>query len=154
MFERFTDRARRAVVLSQDEARRLDHDYIGTEHLLLGLFVAEDRNLAVKALSQLGVERDAVERAVDERVPRGGAEVSGALPFTPRARQVMADAVGEALKLGHNYVGTEHMLLAVRQMEDGIAAQVLAAQEVSYNGLKAKVIQLLVGLGLKPPAQA
>ncbi len=111
-------------------------------------------NLAVKALSQLGVEREAVERLVDERIPRGGVEVAGTLPFTPRARQAMGDAVGEALRLGHNYVGTEHMLLSLRQIEDGIAAQVLAELEVSYAGLQAKVIQLLAGYGAQPTAQA
>jgi hypothetical protein len=151
-FKRFTPRARTAVMNAQTVAQEHRHSYIGTEHLLLGLFVAEDSNLAVRALADLGVERAAVERQVDQRIPRGGAEVSGALPLTPLARRAMADAVGEALKLGHNYVGTEHQLLALRQIEDGLAAQILAQLEVSYDGVKAKVIQLLVGLGLKPPA--
>jgi Clp amino terminal domain, pathogenicity island component len=152
-FKRFTARARTAVMNAQTVALEHRHTYIGTEHLLLGLFVAEDKNLAVKALADLGVEREAVERLVDERIPRGGAEVSGVPPFTPRARQAMADAVGEALKLGHNYVGTEHQLLALRQLEDGIAAKVLDQLGVSYDGLKAKVIQLLSGLGLKGPTE-
>ena len=151
--KRFTDRARTAVMNAQTVAQEHRHNYIGTEHLLLGLFVAEDGNLAVRALKDLGVEREAVERLVDERIPRGGAEVTGVLPFTPRARQAVADAVGEALKLGHNYVGTEHMLLALRQIEEGIAAQVLAAQDVSHAALVAKIVQLLSGLGLKPPSQ-
>jgi hypothetical protein len=152
--KRFTERARTAVINAQAVAQEHRHNYIGTEHLLLGLFVAEDKNLAVKALAQLGVERDSVERLVDERVPRGGVEVGGTLPFTPRARKAMADAVGEALRLGHNYVGTEHILLSLRQIEDGIAAQVLAELEVSYANLQAKVIQLLVEYLSKPPDQA
>ena len=152
--KRFTERARTAVINAQTVAQEHRHNYIGTEHLLLGLFVAEDGNLAVKALSELGVERAAVARLVDERIPRGGVEVSGVLPFTPRARKATGDAVGEALRLGHNYVGTEHMLLSLRQIEDGIAAQVLAESEVSYAALQAKVIQLLTGLGPKPTAQA
>jgi len=151
--KRFTDRARTAVVNAQTVAIEHKHTYIGTEHLLLGLFVAEDGNLAVRALKDLGVEREQVERLVDEHIPRGGAEVAGVLPFTPRARQAVADAVGEALKLGHNYVGTEHQLLALRQIEEGIAAKVLDQLEVSYDGLKAKVIQLLSGLGLKGPTR-
>jgi Clp amino terminal domain, pathogenicity island component len=151
--KRFTPRARTAVMNAQTVAQEHRHNYVGTEHLLLGLFVAEDGNLAVKALAALGVEREAIERLVDERIPRGGAEVSGVLPFTPRARQAVADAVGEALKLGHNYVGTEHQLLALRQIEEGIAAKVLDQLEVSYDGLKAKVIQLLSGLGLKGPTE-
>jgi Clp amino terminal domain, pathogenicity island component len=151
--KRFTARARTAVMNAQTVAQEHRHNYIGTEHLLLGLFVAGDGNLAVKALAALGAEREAIERLVDERVPRGGAQVSGVLPFTPRARQAVADAVGEALKLGHNYVGTEHQLLALRQIEEGIAAKVLDQLEVSYDGLKAKVIQLLSGLGLKGPTR-
>ena len=155
--KRFTDRARTAVMNAQTVAQEHRHNYIGTEHLLLGLFVAADGNLAVKALADLGAEREAIERLVDQHVPRGGAEVSGVLPFTPRARQAVADAVGEALKLGHNYVGTEHQLLALRLIEDGIAAKVLDQLGVSYDGLKAKVIQLLSGLGRKaaiePPTQ-
>src|SRR5262245_7844674 len=147
--KRFTDRARTAVMNAQTVAQEHRHNYIGTEHLLLGLFVAEDGNLAVKALADLGAEREAIERLVDQHVPRSGAEVSGVLPFTPRARQAVADAVGEALKLGHNYVGTEHQLLALRLIEDGIAAKVLDQLGVSYDGLKAKVIQLLSGLGRK-----
>jgi Clp amino terminal domain, pathogenicity island component len=151
--KRFTARARTAVMNAQTVAQEHRHNYIGTEHLLLGLFVAGDGNLAVKALAALGAEREAIERLVDERVPRGGAQVSGVLPFTPRARQAVADAVGEALKLGHNYVGTEHQLLALRQIEDGIAAKVLDQLGVSYDGLKAKVIQLLSGLGRKAPVE-
>jgi Clp amino terminal domain, pathogenicity island component len=148
--KRFTDRARTALLEAQTVAQERRHTYIGTEHLLLGLYAAEDGNLAVRALSELGVSREAVEQGVDERIPRGGAEVSGALPFTPRAQKAVADSVGEALKLGHNYVGTEHMLLALRQIEEGIAAQVLAAQDVSHAALVAKIIQLLSGFGLKP----
>ena len=151
--KRFTDRARTAVMNAQTVAREHRHNYIGTEHLLLGLFVAGDGNLAVKALAALGAEREAIERLVDEHVPRGSAAVPGALPFTPRARQAVADAVGEALKLGHNYVGTEHQLLALRQIEEGIAAKVLDQLGVSYESLKAKVIQLLSGLGLKAPVE-
>jgi hypothetical protein len=151
--KRFTDRARTALMKAQTVAQERRHSYIGTEHLLLGLYAAEDGNLAVRALSELGVTREAIEQGVDEQCPRGGAAVSGVLPFTPRARKAVADAVGEALRLGHNYVGTEHILLALRQIEEGIAAQVLAAQDVSHAALVAKIVQLLSGFGFKPPDQ-
>ena len=118
MFERFTDRARRVVVLAQEEARLLNHNYIGTEHILLGL-IHEGEGVAAKALESLGISLEAVRSQVEEIIGQGGSSPSGHIPFTPRAKKVLELSLREALQLGHNYIGTEHILLALLELEDG-----------------------------------
>ena len=118
MFERFTDRARRVVVLAQEEARILDHNYIGTEHILLGL-LQEGEGVAAKALESLGISLEAVRQQVEEIIGQGQQAPSGHIPFTPRAKKVLELSLREALQLGHNYIGTEHILLALLEWEDG-----------------------------------
>ena len=127
VFERFTDRARRAVVLAQEEARMLNHDYIGTEHLLLGL-VRERDGVAGKALASLDISLEAVRRQVEEIIGQGQAAPTGHIPFTPRAKKVLELSLREALQLGHNYIGTEHILLGLIREGEGVATQVLKAR--------------------------
>ena len=124
MFERFTDRARRVVVLAQEEARLLNHNYIGTEHILLGL-IHEGEGVAAKALESLGISLEAVRSQVEEIIGQGGSSPSGHIPFTPRAKKVLELSLREALQLGHNYIGTEHILLGLIREGEGVAAQVL-----------------------------
>src|SRR5215472_9054651 len=124
MFERFTDRARRVVVLAQEEARMLNHSYIGTEHILLGL-IREGEGVAAKALEALGISREAVRRQVEEIIGQDQQAPSGQMPFTPRAKKVLELSLREALQLGHNYVGTEHILLGLIREGGGVAAQLL-----------------------------
>jgi ATP-dependent Clp protease ATP-binding subunit ClpC len=124
VFERFTDRARRVVVLAQEEARLLNHNYIGTEHILLGL-IHEGEGVAAKALESLGISLEAVRQQVEEIIGQGGASPSGHIPFTPRAKKVLELSLREALQLGHNYIGTEHILLGLIREGEGVAAQVL-----------------------------
>ena len=124
MFERFTDRARRVVVLAQEEARMLDHNHIGTEHILLGL-IREGGGVAAKALESLGISLEAVRQQVGEIAGQGQQAPSGHIPFTPRAKKVLELSLREALQLGHNYIGTEHILLGLIREGDGVAAQVL-----------------------------
>ena len=124
MFERFTDRARRVVVLAQEEARLLNHNYIGTEHILLGL-IHEGEGVAAKALESLGISLEAVRAQVEEIIGHGGTAPSGHIPFTPRAKKVLELSLREALQLGHNYIGTEHILLGLIREGEGVAAQVL-----------------------------
>jgi len=124
MFERFTDRARRVVVLAQEEARLLNHNYIGTEHILLGL-IHEGEGVAAKALESLGISLEAVRNQVEEIIGQGGTSPSGHIPFTPRAKKVLELSLREALQLGHNYIGTEHILLGLIREGEGVAAQVL-----------------------------
>ena len=144
MFERFTDRARRVVVLAQEEARRLDHNYIGTEHLLLGL-IREADGVAAKALESLGIGLDAVRQQVEEIIGQGQQAPSGHIPFTPRAKKVLELSLREALQLGHNYIGTEHILLGLIREADGVAAQVLVRLGADLNRVRQQVIQLLHG---------
>lgn len=118
VFERFTDRARRVVVLAQEEARLLNHNYIGTEHILLGL-IHEGEGVAAKALESLGISLEGVRQQVEEIIGQGGASPSGHIPFTPRAKKVLELSLREALQLGHNYIGTEHLLLALLEHESG-----------------------------------
>ena len=146
MFERFTDRARNVVVLAQEEARLLNHNYIGTEHLLLGL-IRESEGIAAKALVSLGVELDAVREQVEEIVGRGAREPSGHIPFTPRAKKVLELSLREALQLGHNYIGTEHILLGMIREGEGVAAQVLVRLGADLNRVRQQVIQQLRGSG-------
>ena len=143
MFERFTDRARRAVVQAQDEARTLNHDFIGTEHILLGL-VGEGQGVAAKALESLGVSMEAVRRRVEDIVPPGQVEVrTGHIPFTPRAKKVLELSLSEAKLLGHRYIGTEHILLGLLREGEGVAAQVLTALGADLDGVRERVLQLL-----------
>ena len=144
MFERFTDRARRVVVLAQEEARMLNHNYIGTEHILLGL-IHEGEGVAAKALESLGVSLDAVRTQVEEIIGQGQQAPSGHIPFTPRAKKVLELSLREALQLGHNYIGTEHILLGLIREGEGVAAQVLVKLGADLNRVRQQVIQLLSG---------
>jgi len=144
MFERFTDRARRVVVLAQEEARMLGHNYIGTEHLLLAL-IHEDRGVAARALTELGISLAATRQAVEDIIGRGTQAPSGHIPFTPRAKKVLELSLREALQLGSDYIGTEHILLGLIREGDGVAAQVLVASGVDLNRARQQVIQLLHG---------
>jgi ATP-dependent Clp protease ATP-binding subunit ClpA len=144
MFERFTDRARRVVVLAQEEARVLKHDYIGTEHLLLGL-IHEGEGVAAKALESLGISLQAVRQQVEAIIGRGQEEPSGHIPFTPRAKKVLELAHREADALGHNYIGTEHILLGLIREGHGVAAQVLVKLGADLNRVRQQVIRLLHG---------
>ena len=153
MFERFTDRARRVVVLAQEEARMLNHNYIGTEHILLGL-IHEGEGVAAKALESLGVSQQAVRQQVEEIIGQGQQTPSGHIPFTPRAKQVLELALREALQLGHNYIGTEHILLGLIREGEGVAAQVLVKLGADLNRVRQQVIQLLHGYPGTEPAAA
>ena len=144
MFERFTDRARRVVVLAQEEARMLNHNYIGTEHILLGL-IHEGEGVAAKALESLGISLDAVREQVQEIIGQGQNAPSGHIPFTPRAKKVLELSLREALQLGHNYIGTEHILLGLIREGEGVAAQVLVKLGADLNRVRQQVIQLLSG---------
>ena len=144
MFERFTDRARRVVVLAQDEARGLKHNYIGTEHLLLGL-ISEGEGVAAKALETMGIKGVAVRASVIEIIGEGEKPVEGHIPFTPRAKRVFELSLREALQLGHNYIGTEHLLLGLLKEGEGVAAQVLTKQGADLAQVRQTVIQMLSG---------
>ena len=145
MFERFTDRARRVVVLAQEEARMLNHNYIGTEHVLLGL-IHEGEGVAAKALESLGISLEAVRQQVEEIIGQGQQAPSGHIPFTPRAKKVLELSLREALQLGHNYIGTEHILLGLIREGEGVAAQVLVRLGADLNRVRQQVIQLVHGL--------
>ena len=144
MFERFTDRARRVVVLAQDEARSLNHNYIGTEHLLLGL-ITEGEGVAAKALESLDINKDAVRTAVIDIIGEGEKPVEGHIPFTPRAKRVFELSLREALQLGHNYIGTEHLLLGLLKEGEGVASQVLIKLGADLGKVRQTVIELLSG---------
>ena len=144
LFERFTDRARRVVVLAQEEARLLNHNYIGTEHILLGL-IHEGEGVAAKALESLGISLEAVRSQVEEIIGQGGSSPSGHIPFTPRAKKVLELSLREALQLGHNYIGTEHILLGLIREGEGVAAQVLVKLGADLSRVRQQVIQLLSG---------
>jgi len=144
MFERFTDRARRVVVLAQEEARMLNHNYIGTEHILLGL-IHEGEGVAAKALESLGISLEGVRDQVEEIIGQGQTAPAGHIPFTPRAKKVLELSLREALQLGHNYIGTEHILLGLIREGEGVAAQVLQKLGADLNRVRQQVIQLLSG---------
>ena len=144
MFERFTDRARRVVVLAQEEARLLNHNYIGTEHILLGL-IHEGEGVAAKALESLGISLEKVRQQVEEMIGAGQSPPSGHIPFTPRAKKVLELSLREALQLGHNYIGTEHILLGLIREGEGVAAQVLVKLGADLGRVRQQVIQLLSG---------
>jgi ATP-dependent Clp protease ATP-binding subunit ClpC len=144
MFERFTDRARRVMDLAQEEARMFSHNYIGTEHLLLGL-IHEGEGVAAQALESLGISLEAVRQRVEEIIGLGQQAPSGRIPFTPRAKKVLELARREAFQLGHRYIGTEHLLLGMIREGEGVAAQVLAGLGADLNGVRQQVIRLLHG---------
>ena len=144
MFERFTDRARRVVVLAQEEARMLNHNYIGTEHILLGL-IHEGEGVAAKALESMTISLEAVRSQVEEIIGQGQQAPSGHIPFTPRAKKVLELSLREALQLGHNYIGTEHILLGLIREGEGVAAQVLIKLGADLARVRQQVIQLLSG---------
>src|SRR5579875_753381 len=144
MFERFTDRARRVLVLAQEEARLLNHNFIGTEHILLGL-IHEGEGVAAKALESLGISLEAVREKMEETIGPAGSAPTGSPPFTPRAKKVLELSLREALQLGHNYIGTEHMLLGLVREGEGVAAQVLQSLGADLPRVRQQVIQLLSG---------
>ena len=144
MFERFTDRARRVIVLAQEEARTLQHNYIGTEHLLLGL-IREGEGVAAKALASKGVELDATRKQVEEMIGKGNAAPNGHIPFTPHAKQVLEFSLREALQLGHSYIGTEHILLGLIREGEGVGTQVLIKMDVDLGELRSATIDMIRG---------
>jgi ATP-dependent Clp protease ATP-binding subunit ClpC len=141
MFERFTERARRVVVFAQEEARELNHNYIGTEHLLLGL-LRDSGSVADRALRELEISQDAVREQVIEVIGRGKQAPSGHIPFTPGAKKVLELSLREALQLNHSYIGTEHILLGLAGEGEGVAAQVLTKLGGSLSRVRNKVIEL------------
>jgi hypothetical protein len=142
MFERFTDRARRVVVLAQEEARLLNHNYIGTEHILLGL-IHEGEGVAATALTELGISLEAVRVQIEEIIGQGASAPTGHIPFTPRAKKVLELSLREAMALGHNYIGTEHILLGLIREGEGVAAQVLTQMGGGLDRVRQVVIQIL-----------
>jgi ribosomal protein S18 acetylase RimI-like enzyme len=152
VFERFTDRARRVVVLAQEEARSLDHNYIGTEHILLGL-IAEGEGVGARALERLQVSFSGVRTEIEQIIGRGDGSVTGHIPFTPRAKKVLELSLREALRLGHDYIGTEHILLGLVREGEGVAAQVLRSSGVREVDVRSTVVALLEGSPLGPPRE-
>ncbi len=153
MFERFTDRARRVIVLAQDEAKLLNHNYIGTEHLLLGL-IHEGEGVAAKALEQLGITLQAAREQVVEIMGQGQQVPTGHIPFSPRAKRVLELSLREALQMNHNYIGTEHILLGLVREGEGVASQVLLKLGADLNRVRSTVIQLLAGYQGKEASMA
>jgi predicted DNA-binding transcriptional regulator AlpA len=147
LFTRFTDRARRAVVKGQEEARLLQHNYIGTEHLLLGLLSIEE-GLAYEVLSMLGVTIDSARHQVEEMIGRGPSVPEGRIPFTPRGKKVLEIALREALQLGHNYVGTEHVLLGLIREKEGVACKALEQLGLERGEVRKAVIATMSGYGI------
>ncbi|MGE5675845.1 MAG: ATP-dependent Clp protease ATP-binding subunit, partial [Mycobacterium leprae] len=146
MFSRYTERAQRVIVLAQDEARRLNYDYVGTEHLLLGL-IREGEGIAAKALLSLGIQLEQVRAEIEKMIGRGTVSIRGEIGFTPRAKKVMVElAIEEARLLGHNYVGTEHILLGLIREGEGVAAQVLQNLGADLERVRNQVIHLLGGV--------
>ncbi len=146
MFERFTDRARRAVVLAQEEARLLNHNYIGTEHLLLGLLSERD-GVACEALESLGITLDAARQEVEEVIGAGSTLQKAHVPFTPRAKKVLEMALREAMQLRCDFIGTEHILLGLVREGEGVAAQVLVKRGAGLNEVRARVMELVARRG-------
>jgi ATP-dependent Clp protease ATP-binding subunit ClpA len=142
MFEKFTDRARRVVVLAQEEARMLNHNYIGTEHFLLGL-IHEGEGVAARALESLGISLVVVRQHVEEMIGQGQQAPSGHIPFTPRAKKALELSLRESQQLGHNYIGTEHILLGLIREGEGVAAQVLVKLGADLNRVREQVLQIL-----------
>jgi ATP-dependent Clp protease ATP-binding subunit ClpC len=158
MFERFADSARRVVVLAQEEARRLDHSYIGTEHILLGL-IREGEGTAAKALETWGIDLDAARRMVEEIIGRGKKATSGHIPFTPRSKKVLELSLRESLQLGHDYIGTEHILLGLINEGEGVAAQMLKNFGAPLSEVRERVMALVLesppesGAASPPPSR-
>jgi ATP-dependent Clp protease ATP-binding subunit ClpC len=144
MFEKFTERARQVIVLAQEEARMLNHNHIGTEHLLLGL-IHEGQGVAARALESLGISLEDVRQNVEEIIGRGQETPSGHIPFTPRAKKVLELSLRESQHLGHDYIGTEHILLGLIREGEGVAAQVLVKLGADLNRVRQQVIQVLGG---------
>jgi ATP-dependent Clp protease ATP-binding subunit ClpC len=144
VFERFTERARQVVVLAQDEARGLRHNYIGTEHILLGL-LREEQGLAARLLGSLGIEVEAVRAQVASVVGEGDEVATGQIPFTPRAKRVLELSLREALALGHNYIGTEHVLLGLAREGGGVGARILESFGADAELLREEVLSMLGG---------
>jgi ATP-dependent Clp protease ATP-binding subunit ClpC len=144
VFERFTDRARRVLVLAQEEARLLNHSFIGTEHILLGL-IHEGEGVAAKALDSLGISLEAVREKVEETIGMAGTAPSGSPPFTPRAKKVLELSLREALQLGHSYIGTEHMLLGLVREGEGVAAQVLISLGADLGRVRQRTLEFMSG---------
>ncbi len=146
MFERFTDRARMVVVFSQEEARLLDHDYIGTEHILLGLIhegeIDDGESVALKALAALDISPEAVRAQLEASVGRGASTPSGHIPFTPRAKKVLELSLREALELGHSSIGTEHLLLGLIREGEGVAAELLVTLGADLPRVRQQVVRL------------
>ncbi len=153
MFERFTERARQVVILAQDEARMLEHSSIGTEHILLGL-LREEEGLAARVLESLGITVERFRDALVQITPPGEGIASGQIPFTPRAKKVLELALREALSLGHNYIGTEHVLLGAVRENEGVAARILLGFDVDAEKIRNEVIRMLSGPGGRREAQA
>jgi ATP-dependent Clp protease ATP-binding subunit ClpC len=153
MFERFTERARQVVVLAQEEARALRHNYIGTEHLLLGLLTL-DESVARRALESLGVTVEEVRAQVSRIVGQGDELTTGQIPFTPRAKKVLELALREALALGHNYIGAEHILLGLAREGEGVAARILLDFGVDKTRIQDEVIRMLGRQPLMPDPPA
>jgi ATP-dependent Clp protease ATP-binding subunit ClpC len=147
VFERFTDRARRVVVLAQEEARLLNHNYIGTEHELLGL-IHEEEGVGGRALEALGISLDAARHQVEGIIGVGQAAPTGHIPFTPRAKKVLELALRESRRLGHNYIGTEHILLGLIREGEGVGAQVLQNLGADLRSVRQAVLQILTGTPL------
>ena len=149
VFERFTERARQAVVLAQDESRGLKHNYIGTEHILLGL-LREEEGVAARVLESLGITIDRVREQIVRIVGSGEEEISVQIPFTPRAKKVLELALREALSLSHNYIGTEHILLGLVRENEGVAARILLDFDADPEKIRNSVIRMLPGPGEAP----
>jgi len=149
VFEKFTERARRVVVLAQEEARLLNHNAIGTEHLLLGI-VHEGQGVAAHTLEALGIRLAAVRHAIEREVPRGASPAVGTLSFSPRAKKSLENALRESLQLGHNYIGTEHILLGLMRTDDGRAARVLTDLGATLEGVRAQVLVVLADRPVPP----
>src|SRR5436305_8966698 len=153
MFERFTERARQVVVLAQEEARTLKHNYIGTEHILLGL-LREEEGLAARVLESLDITVERVRAQVVRIVGSGEEVTSGQIPFTPRAKKVLELALREALSLGHNYIGTEHILLGLVRENEGVAARILLDFDADSEKIRNEVIRMLSGPGSRQRGSA
>jgi ATP-dependent Clp protease ATP-binding subunit ClpC len=151
MFERFTERSRQVVVLAQDEARALKHDFIGTEHILLGL-LREEEGIAARVLESLDITLEEVRAQVAGIVGQGEEATTGQIPFTPRAKKVLELSLREALGLGHNYIGTEHILLGLVQENDGMAVRVLRELGADVTSIRDEILRLLSGARGEQPA--
>jgi ATP-dependent Clp protease ATP-binding subunit ClpC len=149
VFEKFTERARRVIVLAQEEARVLDHNSIGTEHLLLGI-VHEGQGVAARTLEALGIRLAAVRHAIEREVPRGSSPAVGTLSFTARAKKSLENALRESLQLGHNYIGTEHILLGLMRTEDARAARVLSDLGATFEDIRTQALAVLADRPIPP----